>query len=214
MSRAVLSIGSNLGDRLAHLRSVADAFAPQLVAVSSVYSTVPWGTVPPVGTHGTAPPCAVGTLDAGTLDAMAQPDFLNAVLVVDDPAANPRDWLVAGHRLEQAAGRVRQQRWGARTLDVDVVCCYQRRPGGRALVRSADPELTLPHPRAHERPFVLIPWVEVEPDAALVVLGRLRPIHALVAAFPPEQRAEVEVTELTLQPGRSVATGESGPAGP
>lgn len=175
MTRAVLSIGANLGDRLGQLRSVTDALAPQVVAVSPVYVTQPWGPVP-------------------------QPDFLNAVVVVDDPTAAPRDWLVAGQRLEQAAGRLREVRWGARTLDVDVVCCRQRRAGSVVLVRSTDPSLTLPHPRAHERLFVLIPWLTVEPDAVLPVGGRQRPIRELVAGFSPQQRAGVQVTNLELRP--------------
>jgi 2-amino-4-hydroxy-6-hydroxymethyldihydropteridine diphosphokinase len=231
MTRAVLSIGSNLGDRLAHLRSVVDAFAPQLVAVSSVYSTAPWGGVP-------------------------QQHYLNAVLVVDDPVAEPLDWLRRGQALEQAADRVREVRWGARTLDVDVVWCAQpcppggsdgpgggslrdhegtrgRRiphsgsdgPGGGSLrdhegtrgrriphsgsdgpgpgsqpVRSTDPTLTLPHPHAHERAFVLVPWLEVEPDAVLEVAGRPRPIRELLAGLDAAERNGVRRTAFTLLP--------------
>ncbi len=98
MSRAVLSIGSNLGDRLAHLRSVVDGLADALVAVSPVYETAPWGGV-------------------------EQPDFLNAVLIVADPEVDAWGWLRRGQRLERAAGRDRtdEVRWGPRTLDVDVV---------------------------------------------------------------------------------------------
>lgn len=128
MSRAVLSIGSNLGDRLEHLRSVVRALQP--VAVSSVYETAPWGGVD-------------------------QDDYLNAVLIVEDPAVDAYGWLARAHELEAAAGRVRDVRWGPRTLDVDVIDV--------AGVVSADPVLTLPHPRAHERAFVLVPWAEVDP---------------------------------------------------
>jgi 2-amino-4-hydroxy-6-hydroxymethyldihydropteridine diphosphokinase len=134
MSRAVLSIGSNLGDRLAHLRSVVDALRPRLVAVSPVYETAPWGGV-------------------------EQDDFLNAVLIVDETDASPRRWLERAHDVEQAAGRLREVRWGPRTLDVDVIAVDD--------VVSADPEFTLPHPRAHERAFVLVPWLDVQADAAL-----------------------------------------------
>ena len=78
MTRAVLSLGSNLGDRSAHLRSARDGFAGVLVAASPVYETAPWGGVD-------------------------QPDFLNMVLVVDDPAADAWAWLRRGQALEDAA---------------------------------------------------------------------------------------------------------------
>ncbi|MBF6333989.1 2-amino-4-hydroxy-6-hydroxymethyldihydropteridine diphosphokinase [Nocardia transvalensis] len=178
MSRAVLSIGSNLGDRLAHLRSVVEAFGPHLVAVSSVYSTAPWGGVP-------------------------QQDYLNAVLVVDDPGAGARDWLRRGQELEQAADRVREVRWGARTLDVDVIWCAEQRPEGRRVVHSADPTLTLPHPQAHNRAFVLVPWLEVEPDAVLEVDGRSRPVRDWLAALDPAELDGVRPTDLTLRPAVS-----------
>ena len=132
MSRAVLSIGSNLGDRLAHLRSVVAALDP--VVVSSVYETAPWGGVP-------------------------QDDYLNAVVVVEDAGTDAYGWLRRAHELEAAAGRVRDVRWGPRTLDVDVIDVD-------GIVRT-DPALTLPHPRAYERAFVLLPWAEVEPDRSL-----------------------------------------------
>ncbi|WP_280271478.1 2-amino-4-hydroxy-6-hydroxymethyldihydropteridine diphosphokinase [Nocardia wallacei] len=175
MTRAVLSIGSNLGDRQAHLRSVVDAFAPQLIAVSSVYTTAPWGPVP-------------------------QDDYLNAILVVDDSDATPRDWLARGQELEQAAGRVREVRWGARTLDVDVVWCGERRDGELRPVRSADPELTLPHPQAHNRAFVLAPWLEADPDAVLEVDGVARPVRELLAELPAAERDGVRRTDLRLRP--------------
>ncbi|MFF3571889.1 2-amino-4-hydroxy-6-hydroxymethyldihydropteridine diphosphokinase [Nocardia jiangxiensis] len=174
MSRAVLSIGSNLGDRLAHLRSVVDAFAPWIVGVSSVYSTAPWGGVP-------------------------QENYLNAILLVEDPAAGARDWLRRGKELEQAAERVREVRWGARTLDVDVVWCAEHRPEGLRVCRSLDPTLTLPHPQAHNRAFVLVPWVEVEPDAILEVQGRPSPVRELLDALDRAERDGVRLTELTLR---------------
>lgn len=151
MSRAVLSIGSNLGDRIAHLRSVTADMADVLVAASPVYETAPWGGV-------------------------EQPDFLNAVLVVDDPGAGEWDWLRRGQRLERAAHRVREQRWGPRTLDVDVVTVDQ--------VFSDDPELLLPHPGTPARATVLVPWLDVDPDAVLPGHG---PVRALLAALPPDE---------------------------
>ncbi|WP_040802872.1 2-amino-4-hydroxy-6-hydroxymethyldihydropteridine diphosphokinase [Nocardia concava] len=173
MTRVVLSIGSNLGDRLAHLRSVVAALGPRLVAVSSVYSTPPWGGVP-------------------------QQDYLNAVLVAEDPALEPSDWLRLGQELEQAAGRVREVRWGARTLDVDLVWAEQRRRDVVVEVRSADPVLTLPHPQAHNRAFVLLPWLEVEPDAELAVTGAARSLREWLSALDSDEVAGVRRTELTL----------------
>lgn len=134
MSRAVLSIGGNCGDRLAALQQAVDAMRAWLVAISPVFRTPPWGPVP-------------------------QDDFLNAVIIVEDGAATAQQWLERAQAAEQAAGRTREVRWGPRTLDVDVIDVDG--------ARSDDPELTLPHPRAAERAFVLVPWQAIEPDAVL-----------------------------------------------
>ena len=161
MSDAVLSIGSNLGDRLDRLRAVVETFRPWLAAVSPVYETPPWGPVP-------------------------QDDFLNAVLLVRDPAADADEWLRRAQTAEAAAERVRAVRWGPRTLDVDVVDV--------AGVVSDDPGLTLPHPRAHERAFVLVPWLAVDPDATLSG----RPVASWLAELPPQEVAGVRRTEDVL----------------
>lgn len=135
--RAVLSIGSNMDDRYALLQGVIDEFRDELVAVSSIYATPPWGVED-------------------------QDEFLNAVLVVDVDCL-PIELLRRGQKLENDAERVRTRKWGPRTLDVDVV---QIRNGSEELL-SEDPVLTLPHPWAWQRAFVLIPWLEIEPDAVL-----------------------------------------------
>ncbi|GAA2542932.1 2-amino-4-hydroxy-6-hydroxymethyldihydropteridine diphosphokinase [Pseudonocardia hydrocarbonoxydans] len=153
MTRAVLSLGSNLGDRAAHLRAAVAGFADVLVGVSPVYETAPWGGV-------------------------EQADFLNAVIVVDDPGADAWEWLRRAQALEDAAGRVREVRWGPRTLDVDVVTVTGE--GGPVL--SDDPVLLLPHPGTPERATVLRPWLDVEPDAVLPGHG---PVAALLAALGP-----------------------------
>jgi 2-amino-4-hydroxy-6-hydroxymethyldihydropteridine diphosphokinase len=141
MSRAILSIGSNLGDRARHLRRAVDLLGESVVLVSGVYETPPWGDT-------------------------AQPPYLNAVLMVADPAAGPHDWLERARACESAAGRVRDPEWryGPRTLDVDVIAVWDAddRP-----VFSDDEELTLPHPRAHERAFVLRPWIDLQPYGQL-----------------------------------------------
>jgi 2-amino-4-hydroxy-6-hydroxymethyldihydropteridine diphosphokinase len=169
MSRVVLSIGSNIGDRLARLRSVVDGLDGALCAVSPVYETDPWGGV-----------------DQGA--------FLNAVLIADDPALDGHAWLHRAQELEQAAGRVRGQKWGPRTLDVDLVTCHD----GETEVTSRDEALTLPHPLAHLRAFVLIPWLAVEADATLTVAGTPLRVDKLLAEIDPAERDGVHLTDLVL----------------
>ena len=108
MSTAVLSIGSNVGDRLEHLQSAVDAMRRRLRALSPVYETEPWGPV-------------------------AQDDYLKAVLLVADADARPADWLDRARAAERAAGRTRETRWGPRTLDVDVVAVDDFRSDDPAL---------------------------------------------------------------------------------
>ncbi|MEP6696806.1 MAG: 2-amino-4-hydroxy-6-hydroxymethyldihydropteridine diphosphokinase [Pseudonocardiales bacterium] len=144
MTRAVLSLGSNIGDSLGYLQSAVDALRPWLVAVSAVYETEPLGTGP-------------------------QPPYLNAVLIAE-AGLDPHTWLDRAQAIEAAAGRERPARWAPRTLDVDLISVDSE--------VSADAVLTLPHPRAHERAFVLVPWLDVEPDATLAGHGRARDLVA------------------------------------
>ncbi|MCE0539764.1 2-amino-4-hydroxy-6-hydroxymethyldihydropteridine diphosphokinase [Kineosporia rhizophila] len=88
-----------------------------------------------------------------------QPDYLNAV-VLAETTLSAHDVLAAANRIETAQGRERHERWGPRTLDIDVI--------SYAELRSYDEKLTLPHPRAHERAFVLAPWHAVDPEATLL----------------------------------------------
>jgi 2-amino-4-hydroxy-6-hydroxymethyldihydropteridine diphosphokinase len=169
MTGVVLSIGSNLGDRLAQLQSVLDGLGGAVRAVSPVYETKPWGGV-------------------------EQGAFLNAVLIADDPALDCHGWLRRAHELEAAADRVRAERWGPRTLDVDLVTCHD---AGREMT-SQDDKLTLPHPSAHLRAFVLIPWLAVDPDATLTVAGEPRHIGNLLDELAPAERDGVRLTELAL----------------
>ena len=148
MTAVVLALGSNLGDRQDILQGAVDA----IVGLPGIRVTA----VSPV--YETVP-----------VGGPAQPDYLNAVVLAD--AARPaRELLDRLHEIEAAFDRVRVVRWGPRTLDIDVVDF-----GGE---RSDDPELTLPHPRAHERAFVLGPWRDVDPDAALPGHG---PVAELLA---------------------------------
>ncbi|MBM9466309.1 2-amino-4-hydroxy-6-hydroxymethyldihydropteridine diphosphokinase [Nakamurella leprariae] len=138
MSRAVLSMGSNQGDPRRLLSGAVHALGRQVRTVSSLYRTPPWGPVP-------------------------QDDYLNVVVLVEDDHLDAHGWLRRAHELEQLAGRERAVRWGPRTLDVDVVAVQDH---GHEVVLD-DPELTLPHPRAAERAFVLVPWAEIDPTAEL-----------------------------------------------
>jgi 2-amino-4-hydroxy-6-hydroxymethyldihydropteridine diphosphokinase len=139
--KAVLALGANVGDRAATLQAAVDGLAAQtqVVALSAIYETVPVG-------------------------GPAQPDFYNAVVLVDTTLA-ASDLLAVAQSLETAAGRVRLEHWGPRTLDVDVLAYGDE--------RSDDPDLTLPHPRAHERAFVVLPWLEIEPGGAISGHGTL-----------------------------------------
>ena len=128
MTRAFLGMGSNLGDREAHLRAALDML--DVVAVSSVYETDP-----------------VGGPD--------QDRYLNIVVEIATDLA-PRELLAVCHRLEAAAGRVRDVRWGPRTLDVDILWIDG--------VTVDEPDLTIPHPRMFERRFVLAPLGELAPE--------------------------------------------------
>lgn len=150
--RAVLALGSNLGDRLATLQGGVEALLGppglDLVALSPVYETVPVGGPP-------------------------QPEYLNAVLIAQT-MLEPADLLRRGLAAEAAFGRVRQEVWGPRTLDVDVIVYGD--------VVSDDPELTLPHPRAQERAFVLAPWLDADPDAEIPGQGRVAALLDAVVA--------------------------------
>lgn len=163
MTKAVLSLGSNLGDRVEHLRQAVAGFRDVLEAVSPVYETAPWGVTD-------------------------QPDFLNAVIIVASPAVDEWGWLRRGQELEQASGRVRDQRWGPRTLDVDVVTVTG--------VTSDHPDLLLPHPGTPTRATVLIPWLAIDPTADLPGHG---PVATLLSRLPDKDRADVhERPDLTL----------------
>ncbi|MEV4119394.1 2-amino-4-hydroxy-6-hydroxymethyldihydropteridine diphosphokinase [Micromonospora sp. NPDC049645] len=141
MTQAVLSLGSNLGDRLEHLRTAVATLGDAVLALSGVYETPPWGDTD-------------------------QPAYLNAVVFVQDETAAPRDWLERARDAERAAGRVRdpQRRFGPRTLDVDVIAVWG--DDGEPVL-SDEEELTLPHPRAHLRAFVLRPWIDIQPYGRL-----------------------------------------------
>jgi 2-amino-4-hydroxy-6-hydroxymethyldihydropteridine diphosphokinase len=134
VSRAYLALGSNLGDRVAHLQHAIDVLAREdgvvVSAVSRVYETAPVGGPP-------------------------QDAYLNAVVALDTTLA-PRELLALAQGIENSAHRVRDERWGPRTLDVDVLLYDE--------LELDDPDLTIPHPRMWERGFVLAPLRDVAPE--------------------------------------------------
>ena len=165
--RAVLSLGSNLGNRLETLQGAIDALEDtpgvRVKAVSPVYETEPWGVEPG-----------------------SQPSYFNAVVVLKTTLP-PSSLLERAHAVEEAFHRVRDERWGARTLDVDIVAY--------ADFIDDDPHLTLPHPRAHERAFVLAPWHDMEPEAQLPGRGA---VAALLDALTREGVTPRKDLELHL----------------
>ncbi|WP_308492664.1 2-amino-4-hydroxy-6-hydroxymethyldihydropteridine diphosphokinase [Microbacterium terrisoli] len=151
---AVVALGANLGDRHATM-DAAIAELRALPLTTDVRVAEPITSV------------AI-KLDGPDVDA---PQYVNTVAVLTTRLA-PSVLLDALHEIEQRHGRVRLERWGDRTLDLDIVAYGD--------VRSDDPDLTLPHPRAAERLFVLEPWLAVDSDAVLPGVGR---VNALVAAL-------------------------------
>ncbi|MBP2388331.1 2-amino-4-hydroxy-6-hydroxymethyldihydropteridine diphosphokinase [Paeniglutamicibacter kerguelensis] len=149
MASCILALGSNLGERAGTLEAaVAEIAATEGIDLVSVSGTA---VTKPVG------------------GPAGQPDFLNLVVRVETSLA-PLELLAACQAVEQTHLRTREVRWGPRTLDVDVITYGE--------TSSDDPVLTLPHPRAAERGFVLVPWLWMEPDAMLAG----RPVSALAAA--------------------------------
>ncbi|MEG8276676.1 2-amino-4-hydroxy-6-hydroxymethyldihydropteridine diphosphokinase [Streptomyces sp. AHA2] len=165
--RAVVALGSNLGNRLETLQGAVDALEDtpgvRVKAVSPVYETEPWGVEPG-----------------------SQPAYFNAVVVLKTTLP-PSSLLERAQAVEEAFHRVRDERWGPRTLDVDIV--------SYADVVSDDPRLTLPHPRAHERAFVLAPWHDLDPEAQLPGHG---PVAGLLDAVTREGVTPREDLELRL----------------
>jgi 2-amino-4-hydroxy-6-hydroxymethyldihydropteridine diphosphokinase len=163
--RAVISLGSNLGNRLETIQGAIDALEDtpgvRIKAVSPVYETAPWGV--PEG---------------------SQPSYFNAVVVLKTTLP-PSSLLERAHAVEDAFHRVREERWGPRTIDVDIVAYADE--------VSDDPFLTLPHPRAHERAFVLAPWHDVDPEAQLPGRGPVATLLEAVALEGVAPRADLEL---------------------
>ena len=144
--KAVIALGSNVGDTNSHLHHAIDLLGQsiEIKSVSSFYKTVPLG-------------------------GPAQDDYLNAVLIAESEM-DPLDLLVLLQEIEVLSGRTREVHWGPRTLDLDLISF------GDLVLQ--EPHLELPHPRAHERTFVLEPWLEIDPQAELIGHGNIRELLA------------------------------------
>ena len=154
MTRAYLSLGSNLGDRRRFLAEAVASLGTGVQAVSPVYETSPVG-------------------------GPRQEAFLNIVVEIDTDL-DPRELLAVCHRLESAAGRVRVETWGPRTLDVDIAWIEG--------VEVDEPDLQVPHPRMTERRFVLQPLADLAPE--LVDPEDLERAQGQVEQVEPLERSE------------------------
>ena len=139
--KAVISLGANIGNPEEQMQLAIAMLreATEVIALSSIYTTEPVG-------------------------GPEQPNYLNAICIAESdlPAA---DLLALLHGIEKTLGRERIERWGPRTIDLDLI--------QYGTILSSAEELELPHPRAHERKFVLEPWFEIEPDAILLTHGKI-----------------------------------------
>ncbi len=156
--RAVIALGSNLGDRGEHITSAAAELGQidgvKLVKVSKVVESF---AITPTGVDET------------------RPKFLNAVAIVETNL-KPKELLLQLQEVENRHGRVRLEKWGSRTLDLDIITYGDVLKSGK--------ELTLPHPRAYQRAFVLVPWAQVDPQGIL-------PGHGLVADLAADVSEQV-----------------------
>jgi 2-amino-4-hydroxy-6-hydroxymethyldihydropteridine diphosphokinase len=143
MTRAYVGLGANLGDREATIRAALEAL-PGLVGVSKLRETDP-----------------VGVVD--------QPPFLNAAAVLETELA-PRELLDTLLAVERELGRERRERWGPRTIDLDLLLY-----GAETI---DEPGLTVPHPRLHERRFALEPLLDLDPELAIPGRGRVTDVLA------------------------------------
>ena len=134
----VLGLGSNLGDRLATLQRAVDLLVERgirVLASSRIWATAPVGGPPDQG------------------------EFLNAVVAIDPGDRSPHEVLAAANAVEAALGRVRDERWGPRTIDIDLLLWDE--------TSIATETLTIPHPRLSERAFAVLPLLELDPDPRL-----------------------------------------------
>lgn len=162
----VIALGANLGDAARRLDAAVDDLVGDLAQVRRA----PFVTSDPVG-------------------GPDQPRYTNSVITATT-ALSARALLARLHEVEARHGRVREVRWGARTLDLDLIQYGDPSVASDVLCDGAD--LVLPHPRAHERAFVLAPWSRVDPDAVLRVGGDPVPVAELLAGLDTSDITETE----------------------
>lgn len=138
MSSAVLALGANLGDSLGALQGAVQALSG-IAGITVIRGSAVYATTPVGGPE--------------------QPIYVNAVVLIET-ALSPAQLLEQVNAIEAEWHRTREVRWGPRTLDIDIIVFDS--------IVSTDPQLTLPHPRAAERGFVLVPWLDVDPGAMLL----------------------------------------------
>lgn len=166
MAISFLSLGSNLGDRLNYLSQAVTTLTNtpkiKVLKVSSIYQTKPVG-------------------------GPEQDDYLNAVVKIDTELS-PQELLAVTQSIENNAGRVREVRWGPRTLDIDVLTY--------ADLISADEKLTLPHPRISERAFVLVPFYEIEPTATIAGIGELASLYNRISKSDVQLNSDMKLPKV------------------
>ncbi|KIC41829.1 2-amino-4-hydroxy-6-hydroxymethyldihydropteridine pyrophosphokinase [Ruegeria sp. ANG-S4] len=182
LSEAVIALGGNLSLR---------GHGPRVTLEQSLSAMVEAGLVIRAASRFFATPC---------FPAGAGPDYVNAAVLIETDL-DPGQLLDLLHRIEHDFGRAREQRWGMRTLDLDLVCWgdlvlpdeleHQRwlTLAPEDQVKSAPEQLILPHPRLQDRAFVLVPMADVAPDWSHPVLGLTA--RQMVAALPPADVAAV-----------------------
>lgn len=160
-TRAVIALGSNLGDRGEHIQSAAEQISAiegvKLVKLSGIVESF---AITPAGVD------------------ESKPKYLNAVALVDT-SLKAKELLVGLQHIENQHGRVRLEKWGSRTLDLDIIDF-----GGQI---KAGKELTLPHPRAYQRAFVMVPWAQLDPEAILPGHGSVADLAADLAEDPKQR---------------------------
>ena len=163
---AVLAFGANLGEREQTIRDAA----LELAARPGILSVVLSSLVESVAVTATGP-------------STDEPAYVNAVALVNT-TLSPRELLNTALDIEQCFGRVRSERWAARTLDIDIVAFGQEQVN--------EPDLVVPHPHAAQRLFVLQPWLELDPHATLVGVG---PVSGIAEHLEARQSRPAEVAQ-------------------
>jgi 2-amino-4-hydroxy-6-hydroxymethyldihydropteridine diphosphokinase len=166
--KAVIALGSNLGDRAGQIRAAAEQ-------LSELGGTVLLGLSPLYQSAAVKP-------DGVDPDA---PEYLNAAALIKTDLP-PEALLMELAGIEEDFGRVRTERWGDRTLDLDIIWMED--------TQMVTENLTIPHPRAHERSFVLIPWLDIQPEARLPGFG---PLADMAAGMGNELRVFDPTTQVT-----------------